>query len=223
MQAGSKDRSSSMVALYINSHVGCGLFCSWHVCQLQKICSDVWDCVESYTIPMFLARRQKITFTSNPKLIISVLILILLLPSFKLLSLVALTRHAALNLACLLEVGQQAWCTILKFTYQEGPTSSSYNPQASGTGTDFPSSQARVLSCRVSIGHSTSKKRHQNFFLRRNRKTTTDKIHTRTTFQWFLNETLHSLFKQLIVSTPNLLQGLCTMSLAKSVPKGLNP
>ncbi len=94
---------------------------------------------------MFLARGQKITFTSNPKLIISVLILILLLPSFKSLSLVAWTRQAALNLACLLEVGQQAWCTILKLTYQERPTSSSYNPQASGTGTDFPAIQAQVL------------------------------------------------------------------------------
>ncbi len=72
--------------------------------------SDIWDCVESYAMHMFLAHRLKITFTSNLKLIISVLILILILPSFKLLSLVALTRHAALNLACLLEVGQQAWC-----------------------------------------------------------------------------------------------------------------
>ncbi len=134
-----------MVALYINSHIGCGLFCSWHVCQLQKICSDTWDCVKSYAIPMFLAPGQKITFTSNPKLIISVLILILLLPSFKLLSPVASTMHAALNLAYLLEVGQQAWCTISKFTYQEWPTSSSYDPQASGTGTDFLAIQARVL------------------------------------------------------------------------------
>jgi hypothetical protein len=76
-----------------------------------KIRLDVWDCVESFGIPMFLACRLKITYTSNPKLIISVLIPILLLPSFKLLSLVASTRHAALNLACLLEVSQQAWCT----------------------------------------------------------------------------------------------------------------
>jgi hypothetical protein len=94
---------------------------------------------------MFLAHGQRITFTSNPKLIISVLILILLLLSLKSLSNVASTRHTALNLACLLEVGQQAWCTILKFTYQEQPTSSSYDPQASGTGTDFPSTQAQVL------------------------------------------------------------------------------
>jgi hypothetical protein len=119
MRVGSKDRSSPTVALYVNSHIGCGLFPSWHVWQLQKICSDIWDHVESYAIPMFLACGQKITFTSNPKLIISVLILILLLPSSKSLSLVASTRHAALNLACLLEVGQQAWCTILKFTYQD--------------------------------------------------------------------------------------------------------
>ncbi len=52
---------------------------------------------------------------------------------------------------------------------------------------------------------------------------TTDKLRTRTTFQWFLNKMLHSPFKKLIVSTPGLLQGLHTMSLAKSVPKGLNP
>jgi hypothetical protein len=50
-----------------------------------------------------------------------------------------------------------------------------------------------------------------------------DKLRTRTTFQRFLNETLHSPFKKLIVSTPGLLQGLHTMSLAKSVPQGLNP
>jgi hypothetical protein len=35
--------------------------------------SDIWDRVESYTIHMFLACRQKITFTSNLKLIISFL------------------------------------------------------------------------------------------------------------------------------------------------------
>jgi hypothetical protein len=84
-----------------------------------NVCLDIWDCVESYGMHMFLACRLEITFTSNLKLIISVLILILLLPSFKPLSLVALTRHTALNLACLLEVGQQAWCRILKFTVQE--------------------------------------------------------------------------------------------------------
>jgi hypothetical protein len=52
---------------------------------------------------------------------------------------------------------------------------------------------------------------------------TTDELRTRTTFQWFLNEMLHSPFKKLIISMPGLLQGLHTMSLAKSVPKRLNP
>jgi hypothetical protein len=55
------------------------------------------------------------------------------------------------------------------------------------------------------------------------KKITTDELRTRTSFQLFLNKTPCSLFKKLIASTPNLLQGLCTMSLAKSVPKGLNP
>jgi hypothetical protein len=55
------------------------------------------------------------------------------------------------------------------------------------------------------------------------KKITTDKLRTRTSFQRFLNKTPRSLFKKLIVSMPNLLQGLHTMSLAKFVPKGLNP
>ncbi len=44
-----------------------------------------------------------------------------------------------------------------------------------------------------------------------------------TSFQWFLNEMLRSPFKKLIVSMPNLLQGLRRMSLVKFVPEGLNP
>jgi hypothetical protein len=74
-----------------------------------NVCSDIWDCVESYAIHMFLTCRLKITFTSNLKLIISFLVLLILVLSlFKLSSLVASTRHAAVNLVCLLEVGQQA-------------------------------------------------------------------------------------------------------------------
>jgi hypothetical protein len=45
----------------------------------------------------------------------------------------------------------------------------------------------------------------------------------RTSFQRFLNEMPRSPFKKLIVSTSNLLQGLHTMSLVKSVSEGLNP
>jgi hypothetical protein len=55
------------------------------------------------------------------------------------------------------------------------------------------------------------------------KKITTNELRTRTSFQRFLNEMPRSPFKKLIVSTPNLLQGLHTTSLAKSVPKGLNP
>jgi hypothetical protein len=70
---------------------------------------DVWNHVESYRILMLLVCRLKIIPTSNFKLIISILeLLILVLSLFKSLSLVASTRHAALNLVCLLEVGQQA-------------------------------------------------------------------------------------------------------------------
>jgi hypothetical protein len=55
------------------------------------------------------------------------------------------------------------------------------------------------------------------------KKNTTDKLQTRTSFQRFLKKMLRSPFKKLIVSVPNLLSGLHTMSLTKSVPKGLKP
>jgi hypothetical protein len=64
-----------------------------------NVCSDVWDCVESYTIRMLLACRLKIISTSNLKLILSFLVLhIVLISLFKSLSLVASTRHAHLTL-----------------------------------------------------------------------------------------------------------------------------
>ena len=51
---------------------------------------DVWDLVEAYTILMLLVCRLKIIPTSNLKLIISFLVLLILVLSlFKLLSLVA--------------------------------------------------------------------------------------------------------------------------------------
>jgi hypothetical protein len=55
------------------------------------------------------------------------------------------------------------------------------------------------------------------------RKIPTDELHTGTNFQRFLSKAMRSSFKKLVVSTPSLLQGLRTMSLAKSVPKGLKP
>ncbi len=69
----------------------CALFCSWPCVPTPKICSDIWDCVESYVVHMFLAHRLKITFTSNLELIISFSVLdIVLLSLFKSLILVDL-------------------------------------------------------------------------------------------------------------------------------------
>jgi hypothetical protein len=52
---------------------------------------------------------------------------------------------------------------------------------------------------------------------------TTDKLLTRTNFQRFLNKVPRSSFKKLVISMPLLLQGLHTMSLAKSIPEGFKP
>ncbi len=64
-----------------------------------NVCSDVWDCVGSYAIRMLLAWRLKITFISNLKLILSILVLlILVLLFFKSLSIAALRQHAHVTL-----------------------------------------------------------------------------------------------------------------------------
>ncbi len=46
----------------------------------QNVHSDVWNCIESYTIYMLLACRLKITFTFSLKLIISFLVQLQHLP-----------------------------------------------------------------------------------------------------------------------------------------------
>jgi hypothetical protein len=93
--------------------------------------SDIWDCVESYGIHMFLACRLKITFTSNLKLIISFLVLhIVLLLLFKLLSLVASTRHALLTLLVYLRLANRP-------NGQFANSTDKNNLQASGIGTAF--------------------------------------------------------------------------------------
>ncbi len=103
-----------------------------------------------------------------------------------------------------------------------------HNPQASATGTDFPASQAQVLVL-PSLCWAYYKQETPSIIFpmirssQEAKKITTDKLHTRTSFQWFLNKIPGSPFKKLIISMPNLLQGLRTMSLAKSVPNGLNP
>jgi hypothetical protein len=62
-----------MPILYVESSTWCGFFLSWPCVPTPNVRSDIWDRVESYAIQMFLARRQKITFTSYLKLIISFL------------------------------------------------------------------------------------------------------------------------------------------------------
>ncbi len=53
-------------------------------------------------------------------------------------------------------------------------------------------------------------------------KTSTN-VPTRSQFQQFLSDHLHSSFKKLLLSTPSLRQGLTAMSLAKSVLDGQKP
>jgi hypothetical protein len=95
---GIKDLSNPTPILYIESSTVCGFFLSWQCMPTPNVRSDIWNCVESYVIHMFLACRLKITFTSNLKLIISFLVLhIVLLSLQKLLSLVDSTRQAPLT------------------------------------------------------------------------------------------------------------------------------
>jgi hypothetical protein len=70
-----------------------------------NVCSDIWDRVESYATHMLLAHRLKIIPTSNLKLIISFLVLLILFLSFiKLLSIVASLHHAHLTLHIVLRL-----------------------------------------------------------------------------------------------------------------------
>jgi hypothetical protein len=79
------------------------LFMMWFLSVIGNVPTpnvhlDIWDCIESYAIHMLLACRLKIIPTSNPKLIISFLVLLILVLSFiNLLSIVALMQHAHLT------------------------------------------------------------------------------------------------------------------------------
>jgi hypothetical protein len=59
--------------------------------------------------------------------------------------------------------------------------------------------------------------------MQKTKKNPTNELRTRTKFQCFVNEAPCFALKKLIVSTPSLLQGLRTMSFAKSVLDGLKP
>ncbi len=187
---------------------------SWTWVPTPKIRQDIWYHVESYKISMFLACRLKITFTSNPKLIISFLVSHhqYYFQFFKSLIPVALTRHAALNLACLLEVGQQAQCIILKIFLTRMTTKLKKDPQVVGTGTAFLSGQGRYKLQESSLGVARARNT-VNFFpmsclMQETEKNTTNKQHTRTKFQRFVNKAPHSAFRKLIIATPSLLRGL---------------
>ncbi len=102
------------------------------------------------------------------------------------------------------------------------------NLQAMGTLSTFfkPSksiSPTRLLSWHLLRAKVTSLFSAITCSMRAIKKIPTNGLPTRTCFQRFLSKTLHSLFKKLIISTPLLLQGLHTMSLAKSLPYGLKP
>jgi hypothetical protein len=178
--------------------------------------SDVWDHVESYAIRMLLAPRLKITFTSNLKLIISFLVLhIVLLSLFTSLSLVASTRHAHLTLRINLRLADRPRAQFANSTIQ------GQFPSNEDQICPF-SSQGRVFIVQVSRHGAYLAKGTLLFSaticsMQENKKIHTNILLTRTKFQLFLSKAPCSSVKKLIVSTPLLLQGLHTMSLAKSV------
>jgi hypothetical protein len=72
LQAGSKDGSSSTVALYVNSRIVCGPFRSWQGAAPQSCERSILDCAGFYTIHTFLNPLVERQFESFLKLIISV-------------------------------------------------------------------------------------------------------------------------------------------------------
>ncbi len=89
-----------------------------------NVCSDIWDCVESYAIPMLLACRLKIIPTSNLKLMISFLVLLILVLSFiKLLSIVTLMQHAHLTLRTVLRLANRPSAQFADSSKQGQPPS----------------------------------------------------------------------------------------------------
>ena len=150
-------------------------------------------------------------------------LLILLRSTLKSLSLVASTRHASLNLACCLRLANRPSTQFWNSSKQEQPPSSRMTLKFQGPV--LPFFQVKEGIHRTSLRQALQEQETPfNYFsYEETGKITRDKLRTRTNFQRFLNKTPHSPFKQLIVSTPGLLQGLHMMSLANSVPKGFNP
>jgi hypothetical protein len=89
-----------------------------------NVCSDIWDWVESYVTCMLIARRLKITYTSNLKLIISFLVfLILVLLFVKSLSIVALKQHTHLTLRTVLRLANRPSAQFQNSSKQGQPPS----------------------------------------------------------------------------------------------------
>ncbi len=71
MRFGSRDGSSSTVALYVNARIICGFILSWQGAPPQSFEYSVWDCVGFYTIHTFPNPSVENQFKSFLKLIIS--------------------------------------------------------------------------------------------------------------------------------------------------------
>ncbi len=165
--------------------------------------SDVWDYVESYTICILLVCRLKIISSPNLKLMISFLVLpLVLLCQHKLLSCVASLRHAQLTSHVYLRLAIRPNAQFANLLYKN-------NIQAMGIGAAFIQGQGSVLVARISIVVYLEPE-VPSFFpticsTQETKNITTNKLHSRTKFQWFLNKVPRSFFKKLIVSTPLLL------------------
>ncbi len=186
--------------------------------------SDIWDRVESYVIRMLLACRLMITIpTSNLKLILSfLLLLILVLLFFKSLSVVASKQHAHLTSRTVLRLANR-----LSAQFQN--SSKQGQPPSNGDLIYLFSSQGRVLFLQVSCRGTYLESRWRPFFLKLlAQRKNQENSYRRSTYKDQISivpqqNSVCSSLKKLIVSTPLLLQGLHTMSLAKSVPDDLKP
>jgi hypothetical protein len=138
-----------------------------------------------------------------------------------------LTRHAALNLACLLEVGQQAKCTISKILLIKDSNQAQVQPSSFGDRYCLSVKSRKLSVATVSVWVHLEQETPSIFFYEllnaRNKKLSPYEQCTRTKYQRFVNKALRSAFKKRIISMPTLLQGLHMMSLTKSVPNGLKP
>jgi hypothetical protein len=189
--------------------------------------SDVWNHVEAYTILMLLACRLKIIPTSNLKLIISFLVLlILLLASKSCYHLLPQLGTLHLTSRIYLRLANRPSAQFCNSSKQERPPSSRRILKHWGPVLPYFKSSKSINP--PSLCWAYLEEEMLLFFFHdllnvRSKTIPTNELCTRTNFQRFLNEVPGSSFKKLITSTPLLLRGLRTMSLTKSVPDRLKP